>query len=230
MARTLPFQVTTVRCGKARADAAVKVNVSGLQRWRCLGEMLVRVNGVAVMVNGSAFEVCVPFSAATEAEPADGDEIRRHGRNQLRVRRQPRWREHFHSKQVTTVPAEKPEPFAVNVNVGPPAVALLGEMLVSINGAVMVNGSAFDVSVPFRAATEAEPADAMKLAGTVAVNCEPETKEVARTLPFQVTSVLAVKPEPFAVNVNVGPPAVALLGEMLVSVNEVAVMLKVSAF
>ena len=86
----------------------------------------------------------------------------------------------------------------------------------------MVNGSALEICVPFWAANgNAEPADAMKLAGTVAVNCEPETTEVASPFPFHVTTVLAVKPEPRAVKVNVGPPAVALLGEMLVRVNGV---------
>ena len=156
-----------------------------------------------------------------------GDQIRGDRRVQLRGRYKGcggEWLAPFH---VTTVPAVNPVPLATSVNAGPPAVALLGEMLVRVNpDGVMVNGSAFDVSLNCLRDYCAKPYPqvAIKLAGTVAVNCEPEIRVVASAFPFQVMLVVALNPEPLMVMVNAGPPATALFGERLVSVNVAAVM------
>ena len=73
--------------------------------------------------------------------------------------------------QVTTVDAVKPPPFAVRVNVGPPAVALVGETLVRLSAGLIVKVSAGgDVWPDCATVTDAVPALAMSAAGTVAVN------------------------------------------------------------
>ena len=118
--------------------------------------------------------------------------------------------------QVMTVAPVNPPPFAVRVKPGPPAIALVGEILVSVRGFVMVKGSAVgEVRPDCATLTSAEPALAMSAAGTVAVSCPALTKVVDRLEPFQVMTVEAVKPPPLAVIVNPGPPAVAVFGEML---------------
>ena len=76
--------------------------------------------------------------------------------------------------------------------------------------------------------TDAVPAVAIRAEGTLAVSWLALTKVVVRFVPFQVTTVDAVKPPPLAVRVKVGPPAVALVGEMLVRLSA-GLMVKVSA-
>jgi len=55
----------------------------------------------------------------------------------------------------------------------------------------------------------------MSLAGIAAVTCVPLTNVVVRLEPLTWTTAPFAKFEPLAVNVKPGPPAVALLGEML---------------
>src|SRR5262249_51012211 len=61
------------------------------------------------------------------------------------------------------------------------------------------------------------PAEAMSLEGIEAVSCVPLTKVVVRFEPLTWTMAPFTKFEPLAVSVKPGPPAVALLGEMLAS-------------
>jgi hypothetical protein len=77
----------------------------------------------------------------------------------------------------------------------------------------MVKVSEFDVP-PHGVTTviEAEPAVAMRTAGTVAVSCVAETNVVASVLPFQFTVEPETKLVPFTVNVNCGPPAAMQVG------------------
>ena len=56
----------------------------------------------------------------------------------------------FHS---TEAPDANPLPFTVSVKAGPPAVALVGEMLLILGPAVTVNVTALDVSVFERTVT-----------------------------------------------------------------------------
>src|SRR5260370_20065733 len=60
------------------------------------------------------------------------------------------------------------------------------------------------------------PAEAMSLAGIAAVTCVALANVVVRFEPLTWTVAPFTKFEPLAVSVKAGPPAVAVLGEMLV--------------
>lgn len=61
-------------------------------------------------------------------------------------------------------------------------------------------------------ATLAVPALAMSIAAIAAVNCVALINVVGLATPLNVTTEPKAKPEPLTVNVNAGPPAVALDG------------------
>jgi len=65
---------------------------------------------------------------------------------------------------------------------------------------------------------DAAPAVAIRAAGTVAVSCVEETNVVARGVPFQFTVAAETNFVPFTVKVNCGPPAVAQVGLIEVTV------------
>ena len=130
--------------------------------------------------------------------------------------------------QVTWLPLVKPVPLTVRVNAAVPATAELGDRLVRVAAALMVNVTAGGEGCPESATvTDAVPADAMSDAGTVVVSCPAFTKVVVRALPFQVILVALVKPAPLTVRRNAGPPAVALCGTMLL-IDSAVVIVKVS--
>ena len=58
----------------------------------------------------------------------------------------------------------------------------------------------------------ATPGVAMSLAGIAACNCVPEINVVVRDVPLNCTTAAGSKLEPFTVNVNAAPPAIAELG------------------
>jgi hypothetical protein len=62
------------------------------------------------------------------------------------------------------------------------------------------------------------PAAAMSEARMAALSCVALTKVVVRAFPLKLTVEPLTKFVPFTVNVNPGPPAIALVGEMLVIV------------
>ena len=107
---------------------------------------------------------------------------------------------------------------AVSVNAAPPAVALVGEIELSVGAgfvAVMLNVFAVDVPPPgvgVKTVTEALPVAAMSLARTCAVSLVLLTNVVDRLLPFQRTTDEATKFDPVAVNVNAPLPTAAVLG------------------
>jgi hypothetical protein len=84
----------------------------------------------------------------------------------------------------------------------------------------MVNGRGLEVSpeAALNTVTWATPAAAMSEAGMAAVNCVALMNPVGRALPFHRTCEDPSKFVPVRVRVNAGPPAVALLGTMEVSV------------
>jgi hypothetical protein len=85
----------------------------------------------------------------------------------------------------------------------------------------------FDVTPPGAwTTTEAVPAEAIRVAGTAAVNCTGETKVVTSAAPFHCTVAPLTKLVPFTANVNAGPPANALLGEMEVTAGAGTLMAK----
>jgi hypothetical protein len=85
--------------------------------------------------------------------------------------------------------------------------------------APIVNVTAFDVAPPgFATVTLAVPDEAIRLAGTEAVNCVALTNVVESAEPFHCAVDPDTNPAPLTVRVNAGPPAVAELGLKLLIV------------
>ena len=114
-------------------------------------------------------------------------------------------------------PLRNPWPLTVSVNCAPPAVAVAGfiDEIVGEEALTTENVIAFDVVlVPLGLITVmlAVPMAAIRLAGTVAVNCEELTKVVDSNPPFHTTVAPFAKLLPLAVSVNDAPPIVADVG------------------
>lgn len=109
------------------------------------------------------------------------------------------------------------EPVTVRVKAGPPAVALEGFSLVMPGTGLLMGYDAGLEAPPSLVGSLttmlAVPAVEMSFPGTVAVSSVLLTKVVCRFEPFHCTVAGELKPVPFTVRVNVGPPAVALGGE-----------------
>jgi hypothetical protein len=73
------------------------------------------------------------------------------------------------------------------------------------------------------------PGLAIRLAGTVAVNCVELTKVVVSAVPFQFTVAPEKKSVPFTVSVKSGPVAAAEVGLRLVMVGVGTLMVNVAA-
>ena len=136
--------------------------------------------------------------------------------------------------QCTFEPETKFDPLTVSVKPGPPAVALLGEIeLIAGTGLLTVNVLGADVPPPgpgFVTVTWIVPAVAMSAAEIAAVSWVLLENVVVRAAPFQFTTEVVTKPEPFTVSVKPGPPAVALLGEMEVTFGLGLLIVNVSEF
>jgi len=133
--------------------------------------------------------------------------------------------------QCTVEAVTNPEPFTVSVNAPEPASVLDGDSeLIVGGGLLMVNAAALvdpPPGVGLNTVTFTVPPVAMSLAKIAAVNCVALTKVVVRPAPFQRTTEVETKVVPFTVNVKAAPPAVVLVGEMLVSVGKGLLMVKV---
>jgi hypothetical protein len=118
---------------------------------------------------------------------------------------------------------------------------------VTLKSALIVNVSAFDVvpdgapagcappippatSVGVNTVTDAVPAVAISAAVIAAVNCVALTNVVVRLLPFHCATDVLMKFDPFSVNVNAGPAAVAELGDSEASTGTGVVIVNVSVF
>jgi 3,4-dihydroxy-2-butanone 4-phosphate synthase len=134
----------------------------------------------------------------------------------------------------TAEAATNPVPFTVNVNAAPPAVALAGESVVMVGtGLFTVKATAFDVpppGIPFVTVTGNVPAVAMSAAVMAAVICVALTNVVVFAFPLNFTAEATTNPVPFTVNVNAAPPAVALVGDSVVTVGTGLFTVKVTAF
>jgi hypothetical protein len=121
-------------------------------------------------------------------------------------------------------------PVTVSVNPGPPALAVDGEIPVNEgDGLLTVNESVpVDELSGLTTAMDSVPAEAMSLAGIAAVSWAALTNVVVRFEPLTWTVAPLTKFEPLAVSVKAGPPAVAVVGEMLVSDGAAFVTLKVN--
>jgi hypothetical protein len=100
---------------------------------------------------------------------------------------------------------------------------------------LMVSVAALEVPPPgvgFNTVTESIPAVAKSPTGTTAVNCVALTNVVTSDIPFHCTIAPLTKPLPVTVSVKAAPPAVAELGESVVStgVGFAALIVNVSAF
>jgi hypothetical protein len=124
--------------------------------------------------------------------------------------------------KLTAELATKPVPFTVRVKATPPAVALVGEIVVIVGaGLFTVKVTAFDVPPPgagLVTVTLRVPAVATSEAWTAAVNFVALTKVVVRTFPLKLTVDVLMKFVPFTVRVNAALFANALVGEMVVMV------------
>jgi len=112
-------------------------------------------------------------------------------------------------------------PFTVKVKAGPAAVALAGEMLVTVGtglfAAMMLKVAGRDVPPPgagLVTVTCTVPAVAISAAEMAALIWLALTKVVVRALPFQFTIELLIKFDPFTIKLNAGPPEVMLVGEI----------------
>jgi hypothetical protein len=120
-------------------------------------------------------------------------------------------------------------PKTVRLNVDPPAIVEPGLSDVMTGPPTTVTGlilnvSALEAVLPgFTTVTLALPTLAIRLPGTVAVNCVPFTKLVESGEPFHCTAAPETKLEPLTVRVNVGPPAVVPFGLSEVNVAPLAV-------
>lgn len=108
-------------------------------------------------------------------------------------------------------------PFTVNAKAAPPAVPLVGEIVVMVGtGLLTAKGCAADgpvVGAGLVAVTLMVPVFVISAAGIVAVICVALTKVAARELPLKETVAPDKKPVPLTVNVKEAPPTIALLGE-----------------
>jgi hypothetical protein len=111
----------------------------------------------------------------------------------------------------TTAPAANPLPFTVSVKPRPPAVADEGTKLLIIGPGLIVKVAPEDVTPPLATVIVVVPAEAIRLAGTEAVNCVALTNVVGNAVPFHCTCTTAPAANPlsFTVSVKPVPPAVA---------------------
>lgn len=120
----------------------------------------------------------------------------------------------------TTVDVLKFVPFTVSVNPAPPFTSLDGEIVVSVGtGLFMVNAEFPDVPPPgagLVTVTFGVPAAAMSAAVIDAVICVALTNVVAFAAPLKFTTEVETKFVPFTVSVNAAPPAVAVVGAIVV--------------
>ena len=103
----------------------------------------------------------------------------------------------------------------------PPAVALLGESVLRVGAALlMLKVRAAEMPPPGAGVTTvtwAVPAVAISAAEMAAVSWVVLTKVVVRVVPFQLITEAVTKLLPVTVKVNPAPPAVALVGERVLS-------------
>jgi len=118
--------------------------------------------------------------------------------------------------QFTAEPEMKFVPFTVSVKSELPAGVEVGEREVVVGaGFVIVKVSEFEVPPPgagVTTSTEAVPAVAISIAGTMAVSSPDEINVVASGEPFQYAVDDAKKFDPSNVNVNCAPPIVVEVG------------------
>jgi len=103
------------------------------------------------------------------------------------------------------------------VNAPEPNIALVGAIeVIAGAGLFTLNVTEFDVPPPgvgLVTVTGGVPVLAMSVARIDAVNCVALTNVVTLATLLKLTVDVETKPDPFTVNVNAGPPTIALAGE-----------------
>jgi hypothetical protein len=113
----------------------------------------------------------------------------------------------------------------VSVKAGPSEVAEFGLREVMVGaGAAIVNGNPLVVVLPESTVTVTVLAVAIRVVETGAVSCVALINVVVNAVVFQRTTAPDVKPVPFTVSVNAGPPAVAEFGLREVIVGAAAIV------
>jgi len=129
----------------------------------------------------------------------------------------------------TVAPERKFVPLTVRVNAAPPAVMDVGDRLVIVGTPeLVVKVTAGEVPPESFTVTLTEPAVAIRLAGTAAVNCVALTYVVVRAVLPHCTVAPETKFVPLTVRVKADPPAVVEVGDRLVIVGATAVMVNVA--
>ncbi len=123
----------------------------------------------------------------------------------------------------TTELFTKPVPVTVRVNPGSPTVAVVALSEVTVGSGLLTVKVSAGVDVPPPGAgldtvTVSAPAVAMSAALIAAVICVALTNVVTFALPLKFTTEVFTKFVPFTVSVNAAPPAVAVVGLMVVVV------------
>jgi hypothetical protein len=123
--------------------------------------------------------------------------------------------------KLTCDPCTKPLPFTVRVNAGPPAVALVGRMFETANGATggkIVSVTVLEVPPPGRPfdglVTQTLAVPGVKIsAGKISTMSNPGLEyEVAKSAPLKFTTELVTKFEPITNKANAFAPAVTFEG------------------
>jgi hypothetical protein len=121
-------------------------------------------------------------------------------------------------KATVVAPGIKLAP-AIPTEVPPDVEPLVTVRLVTVGvPALTVKADTGETPLAVTTVTLTEPADAIELAGTAAVNCPAFTKVVFKDAPFHSTLAAEVKLVPFTVKLKAAPPAVADEGERPVMV------------
>ena len=123
--------------------------------------------------------------------------------------------------QLTTELATKPVPFTVSTKLAPPTAVDEGLSVVIVGTGlpVIVNVAELDVPPPgvgLNTVTLAVPADAISVLLICAVSCPLLTNVVVRGLPFQLTTELDTKFDPFTVSTKLAPPTAVYEGLIVV--------------
>lgn len=190
------------------------------------GERLVIVGGAPLMVNVAPADVPPELVTVTVAEP--GAAIRLAGTTAVNCVELTYVLAKAVVPHCTVVPESKFAPLMVRVNAALPAVAVAGERLVIVGGRAageMVNVAPVEVLPETVTVTFAEPAFAIRLAGTAAVSWLALTNVVVSAVLPHCTVAPETKFVPLTVRVNAAPPATAEAGERLVMVGALGTLM-----
>jgi hypothetical protein len=190
------------------------------------GERLAMVGGAALMVKVEPGDVPPELVTVTLAEP--GVASRLAGTTAVNCVALTKVLARAVVPHCTVVPASKFVPVIVKVTAPLPAGAEEGARLVIVGGRAtgeIVNVAPADVPPGVITVTFAEPAVAIRLAGTAAVSWVALPKVVVSAVLPHCTVAPETKFVPLTVKVNAAPPAAAVAGERLAIIGALALLM-----